>query len=82
MSIRYNTEAASTPYDISWIHTDGLLDSTKNSSIDCRISDTSAPNVLPRAKIVTIQTHPLSTMCHTHEHFYHPQSLKKYSIFR
>ena len=72
MLLRYNTESASPSYDSSWAHSDSLLNPSKESSNDNYKLDISGPMPLPRAKVATIQRHPISTMFYSRNSF-HPQ---------
>jgi hypothetical protein len=64
MLIRYNTESASPSYDSSWMCPSGLLNPTKDNNDDHYIPDLPSPMPLPRAKVATVQRHPISTMFH------------------
>jgi hypothetical protein len=62
MLLLYNTESASPSYDSSWTRSVGLLNPSKDSNDDHYIPDLPPPVSLPRAKVATIQRHPLSTI--------------------
>jgi hypothetical protein len=65
MLLRYNTEAASPTYDSPWTRSAGLLNPSKDNSDDHYIPDLPPPVSLPRAKVATVQRHPISTMFHS-----------------
>lgn len=74
---RYHSEGESPSYDSSWTRSSGLLNPGKDISDDHFLPDlsvTSPPPIsLPRAKVATIQRHPLSSMLHSRNSF-HPNT--------
>lgn len=73
MLLRYNTESASPSYESSWGHSDSLLNPSKDSSNENYKLDIPANMSLPRAKVATIQRHPISTIFHSRNPL-HPQA--------
>jgi hypothetical protein len=74
MLVRYNVESASPSNNSSWTRSGGgLLNPSKDSSDDHYLADLPSTMSLPRAKIATVQRHPISTMFHS-RNLLHPQS--------
>jgi hypothetical protein len=67
---RYNSGSSSSSYHGSWTRSAAFLNPSKDSSDERYATDLPPPMSLPRAKVATVQHHPISTMFHS----YNPKS--------
>jgi hypothetical protein len=63
---RYNSGSPSPSCHDTWVRSAAALNPSKDSTDDRYVTDLLPPVSFPRAKVATVQHHPISTMFHSY----------------